>query len=94
MPYAQMAAALGDLDSLKSLPESQRLQKDSNGWQPIHEAARAGHAHVLEYLISGGGNVLQAKTHHEETPLAVAIRYNQPKHVIALLTSRHDDDNS
>ena len=33
------------------------FQPDRNGWQPIHEAARAGHADVVKYLIEQGAKV-------------------------------------
>ena len=30
---------------------------DSNGWAPIHEAARAGHLHIVKYLIENGADM-------------------------------------
>lgn len=30
---------------------------DHNGWRPIHEGARGGHADIVEYLLEQGANV-------------------------------------
>jgi hypothetical protein len=52
-----LAAADGLLDVLKEIAakdRSQLFKEDSNGWRPLHEAARAGHAHVVEYLLKEG----------------------------------------
>jgi prolyl 4-hydroxylase len=35
---------------------------DSNGWKPIHEAARGGQTKVLEFLVSKGVDVNE-RTH-------------------------------
>lgn len=32
-------------------------QKDANGWQPIHEAARSGRTEVVEYLVKRGAQL-------------------------------------
>lgn len=47
-------AAKGHLDRLKALASAEPgvlNEPDSNGWKPIHEAARAGRYKVLKYLI-------------------------------------------
>lgn len=57
---AHTAASLGDLVSLKELARSNRsdlFKADMNGWRPIHEAARSGHADVIEYLIEEGAEI-------------------------------------
>jgi hypothetical protein len=43
-----MVAASGDLEELKmSPPKIQNLHAgDSNGWKPIHEAARSGRTNI------------------------------------------------
>ncbi|VEU37034.1 unnamed protein product [Pseudo-nitzschia multistriata] len=55
------AASLGELAVLKELAKAQGRHKlfkaDSNGWKPLHEAARSGHADVIEYLLEEGANV-------------------------------------
>jgi ankyrin repeat protein len=32
--------------------------KDKNGWQPIHEAARAGHRDVVEFLVKKASTLM------------------------------------
>ena len=54
------AAADGSLELLKEMAASdQRLlfKQDHNGWRPLHEAARGGHAEVIEYLLQQGADV-------------------------------------
>jgi prolyl 4-hydroxylase len=57
---AHMVAASGDLEELKNIaaedPESLQAG-DSNGWKPIHEAARSGRTNVIEYLVEEGADV-------------------------------------
>lgn len=51
---AHILAAVGDLERLKLVAEKDPAslnEADSNGWKPIHEAARAGNTEVLEFLI-------------------------------------------
>ena len=58
------AAVVGDMRLiLKYTRENSKLvnQKDSRGWQPIHEAARGGHLEVVKYLVNQGANI------HERT---------------------------
>ncbi len=53
------AAAHGDLRKVMRLvsmnPESVN-ERDYNGWEPIHEASRAGKLEVLKYLIEKGAD--------------------------------------
>eukprot|EP00980_Cylindrotheca_fusiformis_P001758 scaffold405_cov132-Cylindrotheca_fusiformis.AAC.10 len=54
------AAAAGNLDALKSMAATDRaviFKSDHNGWRPLHEAARSGHVHVIEYLLKEGARV-------------------------------------
>ena len=57
---AHIVAARGNLGQLKEIetsdPES-LFKSDSNGWKPIHEAARGGRTEVVEYLIKKGADV-------------------------------------
>ena len=51
---AHRAAMTGDVDSLKQLAITNKeyfTAKDSNGWQPIHEASRGGHREAVELLL-------------------------------------------
>jgi len=49
------AASLGDYETFEKLSRSHDTMSfhamDSNGWQPIHEAARAGHIEIVEFLL-------------------------------------------
>lgn len=58
---SHQAAALGELGTLKDIVRTQGwseiFKKDHNGWNPLHKAARGGHADVLEYLLSKGAYV-------------------------------------
>lgn len=57
---ANLLASRGELSKLKELGEQDPgiLSKaDVNGWQPIHEAARAGNTEVIKYLIEKGVDV-------------------------------------
>jgi len=73
---AHLAARAGDLDSFKELCQADEgviHRKDGNGWQPIHEAARAGALGVLKYIIKVGGDVSHRANHGVgPTPLEIA----------------------
>ena len=66
----------GDVDSLKQLAVSNKeyfTAKDSNGWQPIHEASRGGHREVVEFLLSFGADMNSVSNHGRgKTPLRLA----------------------
>jgi cyclophilin family peptidyl-prolyl cis-trans isomerase len=53
-------AAMGDAERLKMLyehfPEIIHF-KDSNQWQPIHEASRSGHYGVVKFLLDNGADM-------------------------------------
>jgi prolyl 4-hydroxylase len=70
------AAAAGNLGHIKELiqQDPERIHfADSNGWQPIHEAARAGHTAVVKYLVDMGADI-GALTNARQTPLWWARR--------------------
>ncbi|GMI38985.1 hypothetical protein TeGR_g6460 [Tetraparma gracilis] len=56
------AAQQGDLEEVTSFlatvddPKSHVQAQDSNGWQPLHEAARGGHTEVAKVLIANGAD--------------------------------------
>ena len=58
---AHRAAASGRLWDLKEIARTQSRSElfmaNRYGWRPIHEAARSGHADVLEYLLEEGAKV-------------------------------------
>jgi hypothetical protein len=86
-PEAHAAAAIGDVDSIKRLAKTNKnalLKTDSNGWQPIHEAARGGHVEVIALLLQHDADI-NARTHGGKggSPLNVAIESLSAKHPVA-----------
>lgn len=75
------AAAVGDVDRLKEIAEKNKklLHKpDENGWHPLHEAVRSGHADAAKLLVQHGANVNQ-RTGRKGTgpsPLNIALEYH------------------
>ncbi|KAF8573665.1 ankyrin [Ramaria rubella] len=66
-----VAAGEGDIDRVKELIENESLSPnvpDPYTYTPMHAAASYGHVHVLEYLVSKGGDV-NVKDEDSETPL-------------------------
>jgi len=60
---AHTAASAGDLEALiiiasRNLEDVKR--KDSNGWTPLHEAARGGHVEVVTWLLQRGLDMVRA----------------------------------
>ena len=57
------AAATGDVDHIHKMVTDNANhkdmihKKDSNGWLPIHEAARGGHLHVVQLLVEFGADI-------------------------------------
>ena len=87
LPAANRAAAAGDLESMKKLASTDKKMlhsKDGNGWQPIHEAARAGHIHIVELLLEHDVDI-NARTHGGKggSPLNVAVNTLSLKHPIS-----------
>jgi len=68
-----VAAGDGDLERVMELVEGQSLSPnvpDPNTYTPMHAAASYGHLHVLQYLISKGGDV-NVTDSDGDTPLYV-----------------------
>jgi len=81
---ANEAAKIGDLIGLQEVAEDNRSQLyrvDENQWQPIHEAARGAHIHVIEYLVQQEVDI-NALTLGSETPLDIAILFNGEDHPV------------
>ena len=84
-PEGHLAAATGDVDRLTAIAEKNRKAlhaKDVNGWQPIHEAVRAGHKDVVELLVRKGANVnaRTGPTGQGHSVLNLAYEYLSPDH--------------
>jgi len=82
------AVSAGDLERVMEIVEADhRLvhAKDSLDWQPIHEAARAGHYEIVDFLIDHGAD-LSGMTKYGGTPLWWARRsLHEGHHVIGFL---------
>lgn len=81
------AAARGDLKLLESLlSTSTNLDvnvKDSNGWQPIHEAVKRGDVAIVEYLVKHGSQIGE-KTTAGGTPLWWSEHEHGDEHPVTL----------
>jgi len=87
-PAAHTAAANGDVERMRELAKTDRSKleyKDRNGWQPIHEAARAGHVKIIELLVLEHNIDVNARTHDGKggSPLNVAISSLGAEHPVA-----------
>jgi prolyl 4-hydroxylase len=86
-PEGHAAAANGDIARLAAIAKKNRKMlhaKDTNGWQPIHEAARAGHLEVVQMLLEHDVDI-NARTHGGKgaSPLYVAIESLSESHPVA-----------
>jgi hypothetical protein len=82
------AAALGNVQLLKEFVKQANgarsiLQTtDSNGWQPLHEAARSGDVASIVYLIEIGNVPVNVRTNRGKggNALYLAVKSNGPNH--------------
>ena len=86
-PEGHHAAATGDVDRLTDIARKNRRAlhaKDENGWQPIHEAARAGNKEVMELLIKHGAdmNARTGPTGRGNSVLNLAFEYLDEDHEV------------
>jgi len=80
---ARGAAADGDIEKLKSVLEKDdnaHHKKDQNGWQAIHEAARAGHTDVVSMLVKNHGANVNERTLHYGKQGGTPLYYAEEKH--------------
>jgi ankyrin repeat protein len=71
---------MGDASAVKQLlvDGENPDELDSNGWSPLHWAARGGHVGVIHYLIEAGADVdIEGRFHSNWTPLLHAIHLDQ-----------------
>lgn len=86
-PEGHHAAATGDLDRLTTIARKNRRAlhaKDENGWQPIHEAARAGNKDVIQLLVKHGAdiNARTGTTGRGMSVLNLAVEYLDSDHEV------------
>uniref|UniRef100_A0A7S2A5Z6 Fe2OG dioxygenase domain-containing protein n=1 Tax=Trieres chinensis TaxID=1514140 RepID=A0A7S2A5Z6_TRICV len=85
--WAHKAAIEGDINVIKDLAETNKgdlHKKDKNGWQPIHEAARAGHKEIVELLVHHGANINERTNHGRgATPLRLVMMAHGEQHPLA-----------
>jgi prolyl 4-hydroxylase len=86
-PEGHQAAATGDVERLVKLAAKDRKAlhfKDEHGWQPIHEAARAGNVNAIELLIKNGAqlNARTGPTDKGGSTLNVALDYLAATHAL------------
>ncbi|KAI0070414.1 ankyrin [Panus rudis PR-1116 ss-1] len=84
LPEKNIWIAAGDGDLDRELVEEQSFSPnvpDENTYTPMHAAASYGHIHVLEYLISKGGNV-NITDNDDDTPLYVVEDIETAKFLI------------
>ena len=79
-PEAHAAAATGDIYRLHKVAKKNKealFHKDVNGWQPVHEAARAGHTDVFKLLIQHGieKDARTGRTGNGSSILNLALEY-------------------
>jgi prolyl 4-hydroxylase len=81
---AHHAAASGDIERLEAVLGAHAEavnQQDTNGWAPIHEAARGGFTEVAKYLIERGADV-NAKVKGGGTALHLARQHLGAEHPV------------
>ena len=84
VPEGHAAAANGDIEILTAIAKKDRKmlqEKDSNGWQPLHEAVRAGHIDVVKLLLKHDVDI-NARTHGGKggSPLNLAVEILSEEH--------------
>eukprot|EP00980_Cylindrotheca_fusiformis_P021174 scaffold8136_cov127-Cylindrotheca_fusiformis.AAC.14 len=87
-PRAHSAAAAGDIDLLQKLSFDDKNAlhlKDANGWQPLHEAARAGNLDVVKMLVADHNADINAVTNNGKgsSPYYIAVQSHSANHPVA-----------
>lgn len=64
--------------------------EDSNGWQPLHEAARAGHYGVVKFLLENNANINHRTNEGKGfTSLELAMDHLSPDNPVIELLQDH-----
>lgn len=88
-------AQKGDLETLQfvtSIDSALLRMADEKGWQPIHEASRFGHEHVVKWLIDQGVSYREpTKSAKHPTPLAIARHYLGDDHSLVMFLASQSD---
>jgi prolyl 4-hydroxylase len=87
-PKGHTAAAAGDIETLQKLAFDDKRAlhaRDSNGWQPLHEAARAGNLEVVKMLAGEHNADINAVTNDGKgsSPYYIVIQAHSPSHPVA-----------
>jgi ankyrin repeat protein len=87
--YAAYEAQIGGVNNLRILAavdKTRLVVADDSGWQPIHEAVRAGDAVVVKFLLENGADI-DARTTYPRgvSPLTLAVDYHGKDHAVVKL---------
>lgn len=77
-----VAASQGQIEEIRRILEKKPVlvnYKDQNGWQPVHEAVRAGHFETVKFLVSKGAD-LSAKVMGGDDALSLAKEHLPSSH--------------
>lgn len=79
-PVAHAAAASGNVEHLEILARTNKkllTSRDQNGWEPLHEAVRAGQLDAVQFLLQQGADI-NARTglsKQGSSPLTLALEF-------------------
>eukprot|EP00579_Thalassiosira_antarctica_P025749 CAMPEP_0202017226 /NCGR_PEP_ID=MMETSP0905-20130828/36474_1 /ASSEMBLY_ACC=CAM_ASM_000554 /TAXON_ID=420261 /ORGANISM="Thalassiosira antarctica, Strain CCMP982" /LENGTH=476 /DNA_ID=CAMNT_0048577829 /DNA_START=70 /DNA_END=1500 /DNA_ORIENTATION=- len=87
--YYHRAADQGDLDALREAVDTGLSDvlhvADSNGWTPLHEAVRAGHVDIVEYLVQEVGLDINEETNGGDSTISLALEHHGANHPVTVM---------